>query len=143
MTDLATLQGWLDRYIKAWRSNDRDTIAALFTEDATYRYSPFEKEPLRGRAQIVDSWLEEPDDPDSWQMRAEPLAVKGDLGVARGWTTYAATDSEPEREYSNIYVVRLTDDGRCAELTEWYMKRPDAAASGGAGTPPADEAPAL
>ena len=36
LTDLDTLARWLDRYAEAWRSNDADTIGALFTDDAVY-----------------------------------------------------------------------------------------------------------
>jgi hypothetical protein len=37
----------------------------------------------------------------------------------RGWTKYF----EPEREYSNIWVIRFDDEGRCTEFTEWWMRR--------------------
>lgn len=52
-------QAWLDRYAAAWRSYDRDEIAALFSEDATYRYHVYdpENETLRGRDAIVEDWL--------------------------------------------------------------------------------------
>ena len=39
--DHATVQDWLDRYIAAWRSNEAEPIAGLFTEDAVYRYRPY------------------------------------------------------------------------------------------------------
>lgn len=35
------LQDWLDRYIAAWRANEREPIEVLFTGDATYRYHPY------------------------------------------------------------------------------------------------------
>ena len=127
MTDLAALGDWLDRYIAAWRTNDADTIGALFTDDTTYRYNPFD-ETLVGRDAIVRSWLENPDAPDSWTMTCEPLAVNGDLAVARCLTVYAPTDTAPEAAYSNIFVLRLTDDGRASDFTEWWMKRRDESA---------------
>ena len=33
---------WIDAYIDAWRSNDPESIAALFAEDATYAYHPWD-----------------------------------------------------------------------------------------------------
>ena len=33
--DTAAFQAWLDRYVAAWRSNDRADIEALFSPDAT------------------------------------------------------------------------------------------------------------
>ena len=140
MTDLAALEEWMHRYVEAWRSNDPETIGALFTDDATHRYDPFQEPPITGRQAIVESWLETPDEPGTWEMRYEALAVNGDLGVVRCWTTYAAAQSDGGRGYSNIFVVRLDTDGRCGDFTEWYMKRPDDASQ----QPPGpEEAPAL
>src|SRR2546430_1006359 len=53
--DRDAVAGWLDRYIEAWTSYDRERIGELFAEDAAYRYHPFD-EPIRGREAIVDSW---------------------------------------------------------------------------------------
>ena len=121
MTDMDALRAWLDRYVEAWRTYDPERIGSLFTDDATYRYRPFD-EPLVGREAIVASWLESPDEPGSWRMQCEPLAVNGDLAVARCLTTYAATADAPESLYSNIWVLRLTDDGRASDFTEWWMQ---------------------
>ena len=43
------VQRWLDAYIAAWVSYDEADIAALFTEDAEYRYDAFRK-PIVGSA---------------------------------------------------------------------------------------------
>jgi hypothetical protein len=72
----------------------------------------------------VEGWLKAPDEPESWTMLCEPLAVNGDLGVARCVTTYQATDTEPQRRYHNILIVRLTDEGRCTDFTEFFMQEP-------------------
>ena len=58
--DRAQAQAWLDDYVSAWKSYDRDEIAALFAEDVSYRYHPYD-EPLVGRDAVVDSWLGEAD----------------------------------------------------------------------------------
>ena len=126
MTELAALDNWLDRYIVAWRSNDADTIRDLFTHDAVYRWHPWESvtEGAREREEIVDAWLKEPDDPESWTMLCEPLAVNGELGVARCVTTYRATGDTAQRRYHNILIVRLNDEGRCTDFTELFMQEP-------------------
>jgi hypothetical protein len=36
----------------------------------------------------------------------------------------------PPHTYSNLWVIRLDADGRCAEFTEWWMQHPGSAASG-------------
>ena len=45
---------WLGRYIEAWRTYDRERIAALFSVDAKYRYHPYD-EWICGRDAIVSS----------------------------------------------------------------------------------------
>jgi hypothetical protein len=129
VTDVEQLGGWLRRYIDAWRSNDPDRIRPLFSEDAVYRWHPWEGG-AEGVDAIVAAWLEEPDDPAAWEMSCEPLAVNGDLGIGRCRTRYFATADEPERIYHNIFLARLAADGRCSDFTEYYMKEPGRPAEG-------------
>jgi ketosteroid isomerase-like protein len=113
------LQAWLDAYVEAWRTYDRDAIARLFSADATYAYHPYDDQPLRGRDAIVASWLEEPDAAGSWEAAYRPLLIEGDRAVATGQTRYANG-----KIYSNLYVLRFDGEGRCAEFIEWYMQHP-------------------
>lgn len=118
------VQTWLDRYIEAWRANERGPIEALFTDDAVYSYRPWDSDEmtLTGRDAIVTGWLEEPDEPASWEAHYEPYAVEGDRAVAVGWSRYAATEDHPERTFHNAYLLRFAPDGRCASFHEFYME---------------------
>ena len=119
------LQRWLQRYVAAWQSYDPDAIGALFTEDAEYRYHPYD-EPVRGRAAIVASWLEEDrrDAPGTWDARYDPLAIEGDVAVATGTSTYLDSKGEIDRVFYNNFVMEFSGDGRCRSFTEYYMERP-------------------
>ena len=126
MAELTTeaVQAWLDRYVEAWRSNDPAQIRALFAEDATYAYTPWD-EPLRGPDAIVDSWLENPDAPDSWEARYEPVALNGNLAVVRGRSRYFDSDRTQVRtEYDNVFMIRFDGGGRATDFTEWYIEKP-------------------
>ena len=127
MTDAAAFDGWLERYRDAWRSNDPERIGALFTDDAVYRWHPYDKgdDIARGREAIVRGWLEEPDEPGSWELACERVAVDGDVGVARCLTTYA-DKGEGARVYHNVFFVRLDEDGRCFDFVEFWMRDPAA-----------------
>jgi hypothetical protein len=115
---------WLDAYVEAWRSNDPAMIARLFSENVRYFYGPY-AEPVLGRDAIVASWLESPDDPNSWQAEYTPLAVDADVLVATGESVYFEPGGKTERtRYSNIFVCRFDPDGRCREFREWFMERP-------------------
>ncbi|MFP4073412.1 MAG: nuclear transport factor 2 family protein [Actinomycetota bacterium] len=50
------VQQWIDAYVSAWQSGDRDAIGDLFTEDARYGYRPWDSEEhtVVGRDAIVE-----------------------------------------------------------------------------------------
>lgn len=113
---------WLDGYIAAWRANDGDAIGLLFSTGAVYGFRPWEDEghTMRGREAIVASWLESPDDPESWDAHYEPFVVEGDRAVAVGWSRYAAAEPDPERLYHNVFLLHFVD-GLCDQFHELFM----------------------
>ena len=125
-------QDWLDAYVAAWLSYDRAQIEALFTEDVSYRYHPYD-EPIAGRDAVVASWLGEDaaegassrDQPGTYEAAYTPVAVDGDVVVATGRSTYRTEPGGPvDRIYENCFVIRFDDAGRCREFTEYYLKQP-------------------
>lgn len=126
--DRAGFASWLDRYVDAWRLNDAVAIGDLFSADVRYAFDPFD-EAVAGRPAVVAAWLDDPDDPASWQADYQVLAIDDDVFVAHGRTRYFTDDRrEVEREFANIFVCRFDEDERCREFTEYYMRRrPDVA----------------
>jgi SnoaL-like domain len=113
------VRAWLDAYVEAWRTYDPAAIAALFSEDATYAYHPWDggEDLVRGRDAIVADWLEEQDPPGSWEASYRSLLVEDERAVATGATRYASGET-----YWNLWVLRFDEDGRCAEFVEWFME---------------------
>ncbi len=135
MADRERIQEWLDAYVEAWRSYDEDAIRELFSEDASYAYHPYD-EPERGRDTIVAKWLEDRDEPGSWEASYAPLLIEGDRAVATGETRY-----DSGRRFSNLYVLRFDDEGRCREFVEWFVEQPmPPGRPGSGGRPDADGA---
>ena len=60
--EAAGVAAWVERYVRAWNSNDPDEIGGLFTQAAEYRHTPF-AEPWQGRDEIVRQWLARRDAP--------------------------------------------------------------------------------
>ena len=112
------VQRWLDDYIAAWRSYDRDAIVALFADDVSYRYHPFD-EPLVGAHAVADSWLENQDEPGSWVADYRPALISGNEVITTGETRY--TDGEV---FSNLWQLEFDDDMRCTRFVEWYLRQP-------------------
>jgi ketosteroid isomerase-like protein len=122
--DEAAFRRWLDDYVAAWETYDADAIGALFSEDAEYRYHPWD-DPVVGRAAIVESWLGERDEPGSWTAEYRPWLVHGDSGVAVGVSRYLGeARTTVEREYHNVFLCRFAPDDLCREFTEIFLERP-------------------
>jgi ketosteroid isomerase-like protein len=130
--DRAAAQAWLDRYVEAWKSYDAAEIGALFSADVTYRYHPAD-EPIVGREAVVASWLgDDPsgtastrDKPGTYDATYAPFAVDGDTVVATSSSTYYRSPGGAVRDvYDNCFLMRFDADGRCADFTELYVKRP-------------------
>jgi hypothetical protein len=56
--DRASVDAWVAAYERAWRTAGTELLGELFSEDATYRMSPY-KEPARGLAAIGALWERE------------------------------------------------------------------------------------
>lgn len=119
----AAFQGWLDRYVAAWKSYDPQAIGDLFGEDAAYRYHP-EDDPVTGRDAIVADWLADRDRPGEYDARYEPLAIDAANGnhVASGWSRYLTSNGDLRDEYWNVYLVRFDEHGRATSFTEWWIQ---------------------
>ena len=131
--DVGGAQQWLDRYVAAWLSYDRDEIAGLFSEDVAYRYHPYD-EAVVGRDAVVASWLGEGaeddasstrDAPGTYEAAYAPVAVDGETVVATGTSRYRDVRGGPVvRTYRNCFVMRFDADERCCDFTEYYMREP-------------------
>jgi ketosteroid isomerase-like protein len=108
----AEVMRWVARYEAAWRAGNLDAVETLFTDDAHYRTSPYEK-PMVGHAEIRDYWLD--DEGKTFTMKAAAVAVEGRSAVVRVEVHY----QEPDHEYRDLWVLRFADDGRVEDFEEW------------------------
>ena len=112
------VQRWLDAYVDAWASYDEAAIRALFAGDARYAYHPYD-EPLVGPAAIARSWLENKDEPGTWEAAYAPSLIAGDTAIAKGQTHYTNG-----AVFSNLFELDFDADGRCTRFVEWYVQHP-------------------
>jgi ketosteroid isomerase-like protein len=126
MTDRSTVRRWLAGYEAAWRAPGTEGLAGLFASDATYLQSPYEQ-PVVGLAAIRRMWEGEREGPEEvFALATDILAVDGPVAVVRAEVRYG---DPPRQEYRDLWVIRLTDDGRCTWFEEWpyWPERPHAA----------------
>jgi SnoaL-like domain len=104
---------WVAGYEDAWRSGDRSGVTRLFTEDARYRTSPYEKS-MVGHAEIQAYWLV--DEGKTFTVSSEPVAVEGPAAVVRLEVQYR----EPvAKQYRDLWVLHFAEDGRVEDFEEW------------------------
>ena len=124
MVDTDAVDRWLSAYLKAWRTDAREDIAALFEPDARYFTAPY-REPYCGPEAIADWWIGNGDSAVPWTFEYRVLAGEGPLYVVRGVTTYAEGVENPGAAdvYDNVWLVTLAASGRASEFVEYWMLR--------------------
>jgi SnoaL-like domain len=123
MTDRAMVSRWLAGYEAAWRAPGTGQLTEIFAEDASYRLSPY-AEPVVGLAAIGSMWEAERDGPDEvFTLATDIVAVDGPMAVVRAEVSYG---NPVRREYRDLWVIRLGEDGRCSWFEEWpyWPERP-------------------
>ena len=112
--DRAMVNRWVAGYEDAWRSEGTDRLAALFTDDVTYRASPW-REPIHGIVALGGFWEAERDGPDEvFMMSSAVVAVDSMTAVVR-----VEVDYEHSRPWRDLWVLRFAEDGRVAAFEEW------------------------
>lgn len=128
--DRAHLARWIESYERAWRTAGTAELDQLFTPQATYRAGPFE-ETVTGLAAIAAFWEAEREGPDEpFTLQWEPVAVEGDVGVARVEVSYRRPSPHV---YRDLWIVALQSDSRCSAFEEWpfFPGQPLSAAEAG------------
>jgi hypothetical protein len=116
MLNSADVQDWVDAYEEAWRTPGADKLRTLFTEDARYLQSPY-AEPIVGIDAISTMWDASRDSSDEiFTMQSEVVAVDGSTAVVRALVLYG---NPVIQEYSDLWVIRFDDSGRCTFFEEW------------------------
>jgi hypothetical protein len=130
--DKVQVDQWLAAYVEAWKTYGPDQIAALFADDVSYRYHPYD-DPVVGRDAVVRSWLGESDAagassrdaPGTYDAEYAAVAVDDDVAVATGVSTYYdAPGGDVDRVFHNCFVMRFDANMRCTEFTEWFIEQP-------------------
>jgi hypothetical protein len=115
------LTDWIAGYLRAWRSNDRRQIAALFAENAEYHETPYETEWV-GRDEIVDGWRSRWNwQQGGWDFTWEIRSITGSAAVVTGVGTYAELGV-----FENIWTLAFSADGLCERFEMTNTERESA-----------------
>jgi uncharacterized protein (TIGR02246 family) len=118
-----SLEDWLARYGRAWETAAPDAAAALFTEDATYRETPFD-EVMTGRDAIRAYWAEIPEYHRDLSFSWDVLDIREDRCYVHWRTTYTAVKTGKAATLDGIFVLDFDGSGLCRTLREWWHGDP-------------------
>jgi SnoaL-like domain len=111
------LSEWIDGYARAWETADEDLIASLFTEDASYRSSPF-RDPFRGHNEIRAYWRRGAGSQRETRVWMGRPFVDGQRVAVEWWTTMI--DDGDEVTLPGCLLLHFESDGRCSDLREYW-----------------------
>lgn len=111
------LPDWIRGYATAWETADEELLLSLFTEEATYRSSPF-REPHHGHDEIRAYWRRAAGGQRETRVRMGAPFIGGERVAVEWWTTMV---EDGERlTLAGCLLLRFAHDGRCAELREYW-----------------------
>jgi hypothetical protein len=120
--ETAAFGAWLDAYKAAWEARDPKRAAALFTDEATYRETPFD-EPLRGTAVIADYWAKAVSGQSGVTFTYDVIACRGPEGVCRWHAAFAAVPGGERIDLDGIFLCRFAAGGKVDRFEEWWHIR--------------------
>jgi hypothetical protein len=114
--DRESVERWVDRYERCWRTPRTDHLHELFVPGATYLPSPW-AERLEGLDAIAAFWESEREGADEeFTMSSDVVAVDGQVAVVRVSVNYAAPQ---HKRWRDLWVLEFTADGQCSSFEEW------------------------
>lgn len=114
---------WLSAYGRSWIEQRSEDKQQLFTEDATYMFTPFH--PLiRGLDAILRYSKNAASLQSDVRFRYEILAVARDYGLNRWWASITWRQTSQRIDFDGIYQVYLDDKNRCYCFNEWWHSEP-------------------
>ena len=119
--DLERVQQWLDAYLKAWRVDDGETAALLFSEDCSCRTLPFRQ--LEDARAYTRQAMASQRVKQAWF--GEPL-VQGSRATFEYWAIVFDLDENQEMTLAGHGHMRLDAAGRCCEYRDYWFMQPGA-----------------
>ncbi|MDE2790232.1 MAG: nuclear transport factor 2 family protein [Paracoccaceae bacterium] len=120
------VQNWLDEYGRAWVNGDPDQAAALFSDTAIYRETPFD-EPMTGRTEIRGYWQAgAADAQENVEFFSQVWAVLDDSAVAGWQARFTRKTSGVRVELDGTFRLTFAEERgvlQCTRLEEWWHRK--------------------
>ncbi len=118
---------WLRSYGDAWEQRDSGAAVQLFSEDASYHWTPFDP-PLVGHAAIAAELSAVTAAQCDIDFSYEILSVDAERGVAAWTARFRRLDTRAAVTVEGVLSAEWDDGGGCRCFREWWHLREDAPA---------------
>jgi len=108
---------WLADYKAAWENRDPDAAAALFSENALYRESPYE-EPFHGRQGVHDYWTRVTATQSDIDLRYGAVIAAADRAAVEWWVTLK--NDGADITLAGEFYLLFDSDGLVRDLREYW-----------------------
>ncbi|MGJ6126940.1 nuclear transport factor 2 family protein [Mycolicibacterium sp. Y3] len=115
-----SVTSWLEGFGRVWRERDAKGAAELFTDDASYRNSPFLGEPFVGHPAIEGFWRAAVANVSDVDFRYGVPVIDGDRVGVEWWATLKS-DGE-EHTLAGNFLLAFAGE-RVADLRESFVKQ--------------------
>lgn len=114
-----TPREWIDAYRQAWLTADSDAAASLFAEDGVYCWNLLQP-PAVGREAIKHYWDGETARQSDVDVRfGEEISADPGRVAVEFWTQMQELGEDVTLH--GCMLLRFDDEGRCAELREYWL----------------------
>ena len=113
------IRDWWDAMGVAWGERSGEGFGALFTDDAEYYWTPFEK-PQVGAAEITERTAQAMANQRDVKFRYEVLFEEEDRSIVRWISTFHRPDSDVEVTIDGIGYMELAPSGKATIFREWW-----------------------
>lgn len=112
-----TVNEWLDSYREAWESRDADAAAALFTEDTSYRETPY-TEPFLGRDGVHAYWTRVTATQEDVKFVTGTPVEEGSRAAVEWWATMR--NGGADITLAGEFLLTFDEEGLCQTLREYW-----------------------
>lgn len=112
------VERWIAEFLRCWRESDAEGVVGLFTPDAIYRSGPF-RPAAHGSAAIRAYWIRSTGAQRQIRVVAGEPVIEGNRAAVEWWASW--TEEGRPVTLPGCMVVRLTLEGRCEELREYWQ----------------------
>jgi hypothetical protein len=113
------IRDWWDGMRVAWENRSGEGFGALFTDDAEYYWTPFDK-PQVGAAEITARTTQAMTNQRDVKFRYDVMFEEADRSIVRWYTEFTRARTGAKIKIDGIGYMELAPSGKAILFREWW-----------------------